>query len=78
MVRAFAKVHEYNHGTRGGAPRAPFQLRPASTPNNQCRDERERRDAAGGEHAPLLCGTPSAAPHGTRRRIARRRTWGRE
>src|SRR6516225_6865600 len=43
--------------------RPTFQPRPASTPNNQCRDERKRRDAAGGEHAPLLCGP---APHGTR------------
>src|SRR5215469_8903140 len=36
--------------------RPTFQPRPASTPNNQCRDERKCRDAAGGEHAPLLCG----------------------
>src|SRR5262245_63184692 len=36
--------------------RPTLQPRPASTPNNQCRDERKCRDAAGGEHAPLLCG----------------------
>jgi hypothetical protein len=46
--------------------RPTFQPRRASTPNNQCREECKRRDAARGERGSVAIRTPSAAPHGTR------------